>query len=873
MPAHAGLPAAPPTPFIGREDDLRQVAEAFEQGRRLVTVWGPGGIGKTRLGLEYAARQGRPAVFCDLASCRTREAVCATVASTLDVALAGGGAAGDPDGHVARVLAARGPLLLLLDNFEQVVGTSATLLTSWIAAAPSVGFLVTSRERLRLRGELAHEVEALALPQGDDVSRSEAVQLFIASAGGSFELTRQNAPRVARLVERLEGIPLAIELAAARVDPFGVDGLLSRLSERFELLAGGVRDLDSRQATLHGAIEWSWDLLSEAERRALVELALFRGPFAIAAAEAVLTASSAERPLTLIQSLRNKSLIRSVPSVESTEPRLALFEVVREFAEGQRPSLARDDAAAVRHADHYLELGEQLAEDLGPPGPESIRRLALDVENLMAIVERALDASPIDASRAVRALLVIEPVLATRGPAGQLLFLLDRAVEVADRALPVERARLFAARGRAHLVRGEIDAADDKLAAAMAEAHGAGDRRVEAQILTDRGVLHHQVRDLDRARDCYERAMGLVSGFGDPRAEGRLLGNLGALLHDQRQFDAASEHYHDALGVLGGAADPRLQGIVLTNIGVLEQERGDLTNALETYTRALEHLGRGEDRRLEAIALGNLGSLYHERGELESAETAQRKGLHGLRVTGDRRSEALALTRLAAVLAGLDRIDEAQDCIANATVLAGTLEDPPATASVELARAFIDLAEASRARSAEAHDAVNEHLARARSRISRAYEPAASGDAAPAKVSDDVRMALRLLAGLTGGFHADLAIEPSCDALVIAAEARWFRPPGGDWQDLNRHQLLRRLLVVLVEHRHVAAGRGVSLQALQRAAWPGERIRPDAAANRLYVAISKLRRLGLRAHLLRQDDGYLLEPSLRVQRWEGEPQK
>jgi predicted ATPase/Tfp pilus assembly protein PilF len=857
------------TPFVGREADIERIRALFSSNR-LVTLWGPAGIGKTRLAVEFASRETGEPLFVDLSGACSLGMACDAVASALDVVLPDGRESDEAPSRLGRALAARGPLLLVLDNFERIAQLAVETVGRWLLQAPEVRFLVGSRQRLRLRGEGLLELAPLSLPAGAELAASEAMQLFLLKAQAeddSFKLTDENAPRIAELVQKLEGIPLAIELAAVRLPLLGVDGLISRLGKRLDVLAGGFRDFEPRQATLRTALEWSWDLLTEDEQRALVECSVFPGAFSLSSAEAVLSTADA---LGRLDSLREKSLLRTLGA-----GKLGLFECVRELANERYAEIDPELRAESRHTEHFLALASA-SHDQSPDGP-------LDPElrdNVVAALNRELtrlqrapsrgqrSTAGLAAERAVRALLAIEPALARRGPADLLLELLEQTVKIAEDIPPALAVPLLAARGRAAQVRGRTDEARALFDKGIKLAEAPGLSAIQAAIVTDLGVLNHEQRELTRARACYDLAMVRLSGQEDRRAEGRLLANLGALLHDLRQYEAARERYQDALRVLSDAGVVRLQGIVQVNLGVLEQEQEDLDTALAHYELGLRLLEQAGDRRLLAIALGNLGSLQHERGQLEPARSYHERALVALRTTGDVRSETLARGRLAMVLAALGDSTASRGLLAEAGLAVRSSGDPLGAAFVDLAwgAAEVSDAEALEARHPQGARAL---LQRVRQRMERAHRSSATGGPSPAELCDDVRIGLRILSAALGRLSAETVEELSEDALVIAPSACRFRPPGGEWEDLRQHPVLRRVLLALVEERRERPGSGLSLDAIQRAAWPGERMRADAAANRIYVAVSKLRRRGLRDLLRSQDDGYALDPDLKVQRFDG----
>ncbi len=827
------------TPLIGRDGDVAAAESALADGR-LLTLWGPAGIGKTRLAIELARRargEGRSPLFVELSNARSAEAIFALVSDTLDRHTGRVVEITDADG-LGRALADHD--LVVLDNFEQCAAFAGETVGRWVARE-GARFVVTSRERLRLRGERCQELGALSV---EDASLQLLTERIVEFGGPSLE-SKAHREVALSICHALEGIPLAIELAAARAATLGLVGLRDRLGDRLDVLAGAFRDAEPRQATLRGAVTWSWELLDEREQRALAALGVFARSFEAEAAEAILAGSISD-PLGAIASLRDKSLLQS--SGADGRARLSMFEVVRELAREELAHLPDRDDVEHAHARYFAERAASAVSDNRDDVAAAIRHLARGGAD--------------DAKRAAEALLAIETRELRRGPVEDLI---DLTTDVLDRLSPRDAPKLVtrvtAARGRALQIRGDIQGARQALEEARDAAIELDDAGLLSTIVTDLGVLHHQRRALADALRCYDRAIALERGRGEIRAQARLLGNLGALHHDQRQFELAEEHYLEALALLEALDDPRLSGITRTNAAVLWQERGDLDDADAAYRRAREELERAGDLRLAGISTGNLASLLQERGDASRAIALHREAIETLESTGDRRSEGLARARLSGALATNDQIESAAGMLAQAEELTRD-SDAYVRAAVALHRAFVDLAQS---RDAKNESEAREHLTSARRRMDAMYEPAADDRPPPVERSDDVRLALRLLTDLLGTLMTD-AGEDDGRALLVSRAGRRYRPPDGEWVDLSRHQVLRRIFLALIEAHRMEPGRGLDVARLTRAAWPGERIRADAAANRVYVSIAKLRRRGLADHLLRAADGYLLDPELTIRR-------
>ncbi|MFI6821137.1 BTAD domain-containing putative transcriptional regulator [Micromonospora sp. NPDC050187] len=393
----AGLSAPPPTALVrnslpARLDELVGRAEALTElrelvpARRLVTLVGPGGVGKTRLATEVAAGQSFPdgVHLVELAALRPGDtAVAGLVLAVLDVReVTGAGAA--PEDRLVTVLRHR-RALLVLDNCEHVVEPAAALVARLLREATDVHVLATSREPLRLAGELLWEVPPLPVPADerdlDAVRRSAAARLFaarVAAQQRGFRLDERTGPAVARLCRRLDGLPLALELAATRVRALGVDEVVARLDDRFGLLRGGQRDLPARQRTLTAVIEWSWDLLAEQERAVLARLAVHRDGCTLDAAEEVCGAD-----IDVLTQLVDRSLV--VRDASGGRPRYRLLESVAAFCLDR---LADADAVRARHAAYYTRLAEHADPLLRGTGQrEWLARLDAEAANLRAALD------------------------------------------------------------------------------------------------------------------------------------------------------------------------------------------------------------------------------------------------------------------------------------------------------------------------------------------------------------------------------------------------------------------------------------------------------------------------------------------------------
>jgi predicted ATPase len=850
--------------FVGRRAELGRLRSLLAD-HRLVTIWAPAGMGKTRLAWEYlgeAARRGERTLFVDLSDVEDLDGVVARLRSSLEDGAAGidRGAGSKPTaapsvGSLGRAMAAQGPMLVVLDNFEQLAPQAAESIGVWLRLTSATRFLVTSRERLRLSGEQAVELSPLRVPETDDVEGAEAVELFLARVREVRPgATPASAAKLAELARKLEGIPLVIELAAGRFDVLGVDGLLERLPRRLDLLARGPRDVGGRQATLRGAIAWSWALLAPAERSALARCATFRGGFTLEAAEGVLEVPAA---LEALHSLRDRSLLTA--TFASGVARFALYEAIRAFAEEKLVELGDAEMAERRHAAYFLELARQRP---------TVAAIAVERENLRAVAERAISTGAgVDA---LEALVALDPVATACGTCESRIDALDAALGLVSRKRDGASRKLYArgleCRGRARQTAGRFADATSDFERALAIARRLRDRALEGVMLTNLGVVRHLVRDMKSARACYLAALPLLRRAHDVHSEGRVLGNLGALAHDAGKLSVARGYYDRALRAFVKCGDVRHEGIFLTNLALLLNEAGDVQGAGDFYARACRVLRAASDPRLEGITLGNLGAFHHEHGRLDEALTCQQRALRLLREVGDPRTEALCLARLGALRAALGDPEAAQTDFEAADALVVRLDDKLTEAAVEAYRAFAHVGKAAMARAGGRVEEWTMHERAARNEVARV-----SGD-----LSDDVRAAARMVETALGRIACDKGGEGTPplsplesvrdDALVVGPEAMWFRPPRGQWHDLSDRIAARRILWQLAELHRRGPGESLSLEALGEVGWPGERVMASSRANRVNVALAYLRKQGLRPYLKRGAAGYSLAETLLVHR-------
>jgi predicted ATPase/Tfp pilus assembly protein PilF len=728
--ARRHTPPAEPDSLIGREVELAGLTQRFEAGARLVTLLGTAGMGKTRLAVRWGwhGLETWPGGvwFCDLTDAKSLDGIVSVVGGSFDVPLG----KGDLVEQLGHAIAARRRCLVILDNFEQVVGLAGATVGRWIEQAPEARFLITSRERLNLRGESVQVVEPLSLESG--------VALFIERAGrqgSSFKLDGSMAGPMHTVVELLEGIPLAIELAAARTRVMTPAQMLERMRDRFRVLSS-VAGSGGRHATLKAAIDGSWELLHSWERAAFAQCSVFQGGFTLEAAEAVLDLSTwpdAPWMVDVVQSLVDKSLLRTWSpggSLAAGAPvRFGMFASLQEYA---RSKLEHDGVvheAEERHGKWYARYGrEDAIEALGRHGGAGRQRaLELEIENLITASRRALARR--DGKTAVFAYRAAWAVLDFRGPFGLGVELgaeiLGGPLGDSDRALALttmglaesssgrkEEARVHyetalamhceqgdrRGEGAVHshlgLLSREQGRMEEALAhygAALAIHREAGNRFLEGFVLDNLGLVHLEQGRMEEARAHFEAALAIRREMGDQRREGIVLGHLGNLHLQQGRMEEARVHYEAALAIHRNVRDRRFEGVVLANLAILCHQQGEVEEARSYYEAALAIQREVGNRRAEGIVLANLGSLHFAQVRLKEARAHCDAALAIHREVGDRRWEALVLGNLGVLHLDQGRMQEAEVALGEGEKLLRALD-----ARMELGKLLCDRAELER---------------------------------------------------------------------------------------------------------------------------------------------------------------------------------
>ena len=701
-----------PTSLIGREWEVASLVQLLRRvDVRLVTLTGPGGTGKTRLALQVAAElsdlEWRGIYFVDLAPVSDSTQVIPTIASTLGL----------------REERSRSPLeclkeeidqnrlLLLLDNFEQVLD-AAVQVSELLVACPQLKIMVTSRAVLRVRAEHEFAVPTLALPDSaqmpglEALMQYEAIVLLVQRAQAvapEFRLTDMNAPAVMKIVRRLDGLPLAIELAAARMKLLSPEALLARLNQPLQVLTSGVRDVAARQQTLRNTIAWSYNLLDAQERALFRLLSAFVGGCTLGAIEAVYGAlgNATGLILDIVDSLVDKSLLQLREPGKGEEPRFAMLETIREY--GLELLVASGELESVRkaHAMYFLELSERADLELSASdSPEWLDRLEQEHDNLRAAMHWSLEDIERREEIALRMGGALRSFWYVRGYLSEGLDFLERAMVGSNEVGEAVRAAALYAAARLYEVRGDYDRAEPFLVKSLVLYRGlenperiAYALHLQADIAWRRGIL-------DMARSLAQESLAVFRELGDRGAIASLLLHLGALAADQGEYARARDLLEESLAInrelgdkssiadslfnlarayflsgseLGAArvlleeslslfrqlSDKESIGYCLCLLGLLTLEQGDVTTARSLIEQSVALFKERKQAHGMALSTSAMATVIAAQGDNAVARAFYEEALTLARNAGDKLIIASGLEGLSRVLTALGEYERA----------------------------------------------------------------------------------------------------------------------------------------------------------------------------------------------------------------------
>ena len=681
---------APLTPLLGREQDVQAVCALIRQPEvRLVTLIGTGGVGKTRLGLAVAqsllSEFADGVCFVPLAPIRNAEQVIPTIARTLGL----WEAADQPLLKQLQAALHERHLLLLLDNFEQVV-PAAPALADLLTSCAHLSLLVTSRSALHLMGEYEFPVPPLAtpdltqLPDNQQLIHIAAAALFVMRAQAmqpNFRLTSANAQAIAEICVRLDGLPLAIELAAARSKLLPPQALLKRLSHRFEVLTGGAQNLPTRQQTLRNTLQWSYDLLTQEEQRLFRWLSVFVGGCTLEAAEAVCHDQGGQGMDVLegATSLLDKSLVQQTVQ-EGEEPRLLLLETIREYGLELLQATGELLAAQHAHASYYLQLAEEA--ELQLQGPEQVawqERLEHEHQNLRAAIYWALSCGQSEV--ALRISSAVWVFWFRRGYPREGSIVLEHVLAASKAAPAPLRAKALVAAAPLAYVQVDMRRYGQILEALLSVAQELGDQRGIALARMGQGVIWAQRHPDAAIWAQLEERLADVRKYGDPLWITMMLFALGRRALKQGDFSRALALLEECLTRARAAGDLSSQSWALLFLGRLALTQGDLATAQTRLEEGLALSQRTGERSTIPYALTLQGWIRWRQGKTDEAGASFQEALRLYREQGTRFAVARLLLLLGHIAVGEGDRAEARADYAESLAIAREIEFEGYTAS------------------------------------------------------------------------------------------------------------------------------------------------------------------------------------------------
>ncbi len=861
--------------FVGRDEDLERLARSVTEVDRLVTVIGPAGVGKTRLVHEWIKRAalGPKIVFCDLSSV-TADRVSSALAASLGL-----------DGHHPRglaqlphALAQLGPMIIIMDNAEQVCVPVRKLVRECLAHSASLRFVITSREPLGL----ADEARLMLAP----LAQAHALALFTALAhghkGGDEDIIRE-------VVRRLEGLPLAIELAASHLDVVTPRELLARIASEIVSMAAPRSSRSERHSTIFLALESSWRDLGEDDRRVLIACSVFCGGFTLAMAERV-AGLAREAVVHCLASLVRRSLLRRLPDETPDAARFDFFMIIREFARVQLQRSPGAQKVRERHCVALVELFEAHRDAYfhlrSDAGEKALRR---ERDNLLG-AEEYLRAQPCrqpkDRLRLARLALACDAVLRQVGPYARQERVLSEAL-AKSKVLPTREGKdlhlaLLLAQARALHSIGQLATAESIARRAV---NLAGRSVLAARAHETLAYALMDQLDHTAAKKSYERGLLLARRAKDQVTAAMCQAHLGIIAMNGDALD-------DAVRVAQGLEQARPLTYALLCRGLFFLHRAAYSQALIDLDTAQNY---AEKRNLPGLLVGILffaGAAHWLCGDSRRAETIFQRAILMQTTAAAQHLHIVTLCAWAALLLQNDRFVEARARIDQALVLAVKHKLPMLEAVAWLHQAAL-AAQCDQTRNAEQALSRAQAIARrspagwlvdmldvARGFLLLAKARADQGSIAGVQqiaehylTRDDPSPRLELLwlrRGLQQALEAHSKTprklrSPTSDmALVVHATSDWssVRLPNGQHLDLRRRKVSRAILGALAASHRALAGQALSTETLVARIWPGERLLPGSASNRLYNAIALLRQLGFGQVIVKNADGYLFAPQL-----------
>jgi len=671
--------------FIGRTKELADIKSRLA-GTPLLTLTGSGGAGKTRLALQIAAELVESFAdgvwLVELEPLSDPALVTQTVAMTL-------GVREEQRPLIQTLLDYLRPksVLLVLDNCEHVLSGSAGLVQTLLRSCPGLRVLATSQEALGVAGEVTYRVPSLSMPNPArlpplaQLTEFESVRLFVDRAAANqpgFALTAANAPAVAQICARLDGIPLAIELAAARAKVLSVDEIAARLDDRFRLLTAGSRTAPSRHQTLRAALDWSYDLLADDERMLLRRLSVFAGGWTLPAAEAVCGGDGCEPSeiLNVLTRLVDRSLV-IVENLEGRDTWYRLLETVRVYAREKLVAAGEDETVRRRHRDWYLQFAERAEHELQGPALESwLDRLEAEHDNIRAALDWCKTAEP-NPEYGLRLGGAVAHFWEVRGYLTEGREWLESALTKGAEVLSTARVKALNGAGLLALIQGDFPRAVALGEESLNLSRKLGDKRGIASCLNILGLDACRLERYDRAARFGEESLELSREAGDRWGEAGARLTLGLVARGQGDFARAAALLEESVKQFRQLGDKWASTITLNNFGLVLREMGEYQRAQTVLEETLGLFRELGDRWGIAFSLANLGIVAWDRGEYDRAAKLFEESLPLRKELRDRRGTATSLTGLAVVAVGLGQAERAAVLFGAAEALREALGVPP----------------------------------------------------------------------------------------------------------------------------------------------------------------------------------------------------
>ena len=680
---------------MGRKPDVEQVAATL-RAARLLTLTGPGGVGKTRLAVAAAEQMTGMypdgIFFADLAPISDPALIAQTIISALQAREASGCS---PMQALQEHLQSK-TLLLLLDNCEHLLDGCARLVNDLLTHCPGVSVLATSRQILGLTGEARQAVSPLTTPvlselptedgQGEKewlslLGEYEAVQLFVMrarQARPAFQMSARNAPIIAQICARLDGMPLALELAAARVRSLSIEEINARLDDRFRLLTGGSRAALPRQQTLRALMDWSYDLLSEGEKTLLCRVAVFAGGWTLDAAEQICAGNGqgghesieAGDILDVLTGLADKSLVvydaqgEGRYEEQAGTSRYRLLETVRQYARERLEASGEAAAWRTMHRDYFLRLAEQAQDEFrGPEQASWLERLEAEHGNLRAALDFCQDLSQ-EAKTGMRLAAALEQFWWAHGHAKEGRDRLAAALARPDAQKPTwERAHALRGAGSLAWMQGDYAGARTWYEASLRLGRQLEDRSIIAGALGNLGSVISLQGDYATARPYFEESLTIKKELGDTRGIAHTLMGLGNVTLEQSDYTAARSFSEQSLTLMRELEDKQGVARCLINLGNVAMAQGEYDEARSFFEGSLEIQSELGYKRGVARSLSNLGNVAMAQGEYDAARRHLERSLALQRELGDKGGAAPTLCNLGSLLSRQGEYSAAQACL------------------------------------------------------------------------------------------------------------------------------------------------------------------------------------------------------------------